>query len=121
KYPFYSVNIDDDEGNQISVQLTEVLGYPIWFMNHRDIAEQQISVNEAEEKAKHYIETFDYLNMVVVDSVQFGSIGLFTFVTKVDDVIIYPEVVKVQVALDNGQIIGLTASDYLKGKNARNL
>ena len=121
KYPFYSVNLDDDAGNQISVELTEKAGYPIWFINHREIGEQKISLNDAEQKAKEYLETFNFLNMEAVDSVQYDTIGLFTFVTAQDDVLIYPEVIKLKVALDDGQIIGFTASDYLKGKNDRKI
>src|SRR5699024_9292672 len=71
--------------------------------------------------AKEYLETFNFLNMEAVDSVQYDTIGLFTFVTAQDDVLIYPEVIKLKVALDDGQIIGFTASDYLKGKNDRKI
>ncbi len=34
---------------------------------------------------------------------------------------IYPESIKVKVALDNGQIIGFAASDYLKGQHERDI
>lgn len=38
-----------------------------------------------------------------------------------DDVRIYPESIKIKVALDNGQIVGFTGSDYLKSNRERDL
>ena len=37
---------------------------------------------------------------------QYDNIGVFNFVTSLDNVRIYPEAIKVEVALDNGDIIG---------------
>lgn len=119
-FEFFSVNLDNnDEG--VSLDITKKGGYPIWLINHRDIGEQKISLNEALSKAEEYLNKQGYKNLGLVESLQYDTQGLFTFSTIIDDVRIYPETIKVKVALDNGQIVGFSATDYLKGQTKREI
>ena len=43
--------------------------------------------------------------------------GVFNFVTSENNIRIYPEAIKIKVALDNGNIIGFSAEEYLKSLN----
>ena len=118
-YGFYSVNLDDGNGQGASLDITKKGGYPIWFINHRDIGDPKISLNEAEAKAEEFLKGNDYEDLSLSESVQYDSTGLLTYATEQDGVSIYPESIKLKVALDNGQIVGFSADDYLKGKNDR--
>ncbi|GIN59455.1 germination protein YpeB [Lederbergia ruris] len=120
EYRFYSINLDSG-GDQVSLDMTKKGGYPIWLINHRQIGEQKISLNDAALKAKDYLEKHQYVDLQLNESMQYDTQGLFTFTTVQDGVTIYPESIKVKVALDNGQIIGLAASDYLKGHHDREI
>ncbi|MBO0994739.1 germination protein YpeB [Bacillus sp. SD088] len=120
EYRFYSVNLDSG-GDQVSLDMTEKGGYPIWLINHRDIGDQKISLNEAASKAEEYLQAHQYKDLHLNESLQYDTQGLFTFTTIQDGVTIYPESIKVKVALDNGQIIGFAASDYLKGQHEREI
>ncbi len=97
------------------MDITKKGGYPIWFINHRDIGEQKISLNEAQAKAEEFLKANDYKDLALVESLQYNSTGLLTYATEHDGVVIYPESIKLKVALDNGQIVGFSADDYLKG------
>lgn len=57
--------------------------------------------------------------MEVFESTQYDHIGVFSFVVNEEGVRIYPETIKLKVALDNGQIIGFTAQDYMKNTENR--
>ncbi len=45
---------------------------------------------------------------------------LFNFVYKEQNITIYPDLVKVKVALDNGEIVGFDASTYYLNHHNRN-
>ncbi|GAA3326488.1 hypothetical protein GCM10020331_062610 [Ectobacillus funiculus] len=45
-------------------------------------------------------------NMELYDSAQYDSIGMFTYVTNINGVRIYPESIQMKVALDDGGIVG---------------
>ncbi|MBW8349104.1 germination protein YpeB [Bacillus sp. IITD106] len=120
-FHFYSVNLDDGKGDGASLDITKSGGYPIWLINHRDIGTQKLSLNDAMGKANNFLDKHGFKNLEPAESMQYDTVGLFTYVTNQNGVKIYPESIKVKVALDNGQIIGFSANEYLKGHKKRNI
>jgi len=121
-YGFYSVSIKNDQtGQEASMDLTKKAGYPIWFINNRAIKKQVISLNDAMVKAQAFLKDTGFKDLVEYESSQYDSVGIFNFVTNVNGVRIYPESIKVKVALDNGDIIGVSAEDYLKSFQTRKI
>ncbi|RST73676.1 germination protein YpeB [Siminovitchia acidinfaciens] len=120
-YGFYNVVLVNGKGHEATMDITKKGGYPIWFIDSREVKQQQISLNEAMNKADEFLKRHDYKQLEMAESMQYDSVGLFTYVTTQNGVRIYPESIKVKVALDNGQIVGFAADDYLKSSNKRNL
>ena len=121
-YGFYSVSIKNTQtGQEASMDITKKAGHPIWFINNRDIKKQIISLNEADNKAAAFLKETGFKDLEVFESTQYDNIGVFNFVTNVNGVRIYPEAVKVKVALDNGDIIGVSADEYLKSFQTREI
>lgn len=121
-YGFYSVSIKNKQtAQEASMDITKKAGHPIWFINNRDIKKQVLSLNEADNKAAAFLKETGFKNLEVFESTQYDNIGVFNFVTNINGVRIYPEAVKVKVALDNGDIIGLSAEEYLKSFQTRKI
>lgn len=57
---------------------------------------------------KKYIEENDFKNMSLYQSTEYKQIGVYSFIYEEDDVKIYPDSLEVKIALDNGDILGLT-------------
>jgi spore germination protein len=121
-YGFYSVSIQDpDSGQEANMDITKKGGYPIWLIIARDVKKQEISLDEASNKAISFLKENGFEDLDLYESSQYDHIGVFTFVSKVKDVRIYPDSIKVKVALDNGSIIGIAAGEYLKSHHAREI
>ncbi|MEH7355248.1 germination protein YpeB [Neobacillus drentensis] len=121
-YGFYSVSIKNKQtGQEASMDITKKAGHPIWFINNRDIKKQVLSLNEADNKAAAFLKENGFKDLEVFESTQYDNIGVFNFVTNINGVRIYPEAVKVKVALDNGDIIGVSAEEYLKSFQTRTI
>ncbi|MFF2449932.1 germination protein YpeB [Neobacillus sp. NPDC058068] len=121
-YGFYSVSIKNKQtAQEASMDITKKAGHPIWFINNRDIKKQVLSLNEADNKAADFLKETGFKNLEVFESTQYDNIGVFNFVTNINGVRIYPEAVKVKVALDNGDIVGLSAEEYLKSLQTRKI
>ncbi|TMU86737.1 germination protein YpeB [Bacillus sp. BHET2] len=119
-YKFFSVSIGN--GNtEASMDVTQKGGYPIWYINNRKIKEIKISLNKAAGKATDFLEENEFKNLELFESAQYDNIGIFTYVTVLDGVRIYPDSVKIKVALDNGQIVGFAAEEYLKNNHEREI
>ncbi|RDU36328.1 germination protein YpeB [Neobacillus piezotolerans] len=119
-FGFYTVSVTNRQsGMEASMDITKKGGYPIWFLNNRPIGKQKISLNEAGNKAATFLKENKYESLELSESAQYDTIGVFTFVTKQGNIRIYPESIKVKVALDKGELVGLSADDYLKTKTVR--
>ncbi|MEW8971038.1 MAG: germination protein YpeB [Mesobacillus sp.] len=121
-YGFYSVSIQNPETKlEANMDITKKGGYPIWFLLDRDVKNQKLSLNDASNKAIAFLKEHNFENLDLFESAQYDNIGVFTFVATQDDVRIYPDAINMKVALDNGDVIGFSAENYLKSHKAREI
>ena len=120
EYPFYSIHIEGKNGES-NMDITKVGGHPIWLITNREINETKYSLNEATELAKQYLEKHGFRNMELLESSQYENIGVFTFVAVEEGVRIYPDAIKMKIALDDASVVGFQAQDYLIHHGKRDL
>ncbi|MFS1518138.1 germination protein YpeB [Bacillus sp. SCS-151] len=121
-YDFYSLTIQDNKNKANTyMDITKKGGYPIWVIQDREVKEQQVSLNDAANKAATFLKENKFENQQLFESAQYANIGVFTFVTERDGVRIYPDSINMKVALDKGNIIGFSARDYLTAKRDRDI
>jgi spore germination protein len=119
---FYSISVQKKGTNEeANMDVTKKGGYPIWFIYSRDVKEQKISLNDASTKAIQFLKDTGFENLDLFESTQYDNIGVFTFVTNENDVRVYPDAINVKVALDNGNILGFSADDYLRSHHVRDI
>lgn len=121
-FGFYSITVNTPkQDSDIYMDITKKGGYPIWVLNHREINEANLSLNDATEKAKKYLNDQNFKDLQLFESAQYDNVGVFTFVAMQDDVRVYPDSIRVKVALDEGDIIGFSANDYLMAHHKRTI
>ncbi|HHY20700.1 MAG TPA: germination protein YpeB [Bacilli bacterium] len=121
-YEAYSFSIDDPDNKvNIMMDVTKKGGHPVWFLQARAIEGSKLSLNEAAEKAKHFLNRNGFKNMQLMNSVQYDNIGSFEFSYVQEDVRIYADKVILQVALDNGDVISFDGKNYLTNHRKRDL
>lgn len=122
KYGFFSVTVQDKKSkNEASMDITKKGGYPIWFILARDVKKQVISLNDASKKAIQFLKDNGFESLDLFESAQYDNVGVFTFVTNENDIRIYPDSIKVKIALDNGKLLGFSAEDYLRAHHVREI
>lgn len=121
-YGFYSVSLQKKKNHlEANLDITKKGGHPIWLIVSRDVKKQSLSLNEATNKAIEFLKQHEYKDLDLFESTQYDNIGVFTFVGTKDDIRIYPDAIRIKVALDNGQLLGFSANDYLKSKHTREI
>ncbi|GLY09817.1 germination protein YpeB [Pseudobacillus badius] len=120
-FSFYSVYMKNKYGEEANIDITRRGGYPLWYIVDREIGKQNISLNEASDKAVAFLNRHQMKGLVLDDSTQYDNVGVFAFVGQQSGIRIYPDAVKVKVALDNGQVIGVTANEYFENHHNRKL
>ena len=94
-------------------------GYLCYFMKYRELGNQTLSVEECNKAAKEYLDTIGISD--VRDTYYEISKGqiILNFAHDEDGVLCYPDLVKVTVAMDNGEILRYDARGYLMNHQTR--
>lgn len=110
------------EGNKSAyLDLTQKGGHPITLLVDRPVGKQSISLNDGFKIAEKYIQDHDFEGMEMFNSSQYENIGIYSFIYNQDGVRVFADAIEVKVALDNGDIIGLTANNYFLNHHERDI
>ncbi|MDS1030317.1 germination protein YpeB [Bacillota bacterium LX-D] len=105
----------------ISVDVSKKGGHIITVLNNRTIGSKKISLEEAEDKANQFLKENGYQYMLPTYRITQDNSLVITYVYCQDNVVIYPDQLKVKVALDNGEIVGFESFSYLMAHHARKI
>ncbi|WP_248481518.1 germination protein YpeB [Tepidibacter aestuarii] len=97
----------------VSLSVSETAGKIVWMVDTRQIGQPSIDKKKALELAKKFLKESEYKDMVPTYSLTNNGATTFNFCSKKEDVTIYPDLIKVKVALDNGEVVGLESQGYL--------
>ncbi|MBA4495625.1 germination protein YpeB [Paenactinomyces guangxiensis] len=118
-YQTYSVRFTKDRNQEVYADLTTKGGYMVWMDYDRPVKQSKLSLEQAQARASGFLRRIGYKNMVPISYDDVGNITTFNFVHRENGVYIYPETVTVKVAMDNGEIMGLQADEYVFNKISR--
>ncbi|MEF3301838.1 germination protein YpeB [Paenibacillus sp. GYB003] len=113
EYNSFSLSGRNESGGEVTMDFTKKGGQLIWFMNPRSVGTAQLSPEQARDAAASYLEAHGYPGMTPVSYDTYNNVASLTFAGQQNDVVIYPEKVTAKVALDNGEVMGVQAADYI--------
>ena len=85
----------------------------------REVLEEKISEQEANEIGKSYLSDKGFKNMKETYFVKEGNVVTINYAYNDNGVIVYPDLIKVKLALDNGEILGIETTGYLNSHKER--
>jgi len=95
------------------VSVTEQGGRVAWMLAERPRGTRKLGLAQATLAAERFVSEKGLADMAVIAREEFGSVDVITMAPKIDGVCYYPEAVKVQVAMDTGQVVGYEGIPYL--------
>ncbi|MHC6181288.1 germination protein YpeB [Clostridium sp. JNZ X4-2] len=84
-----------------------------YLINDRVVNNSSMDVKKAVSIGTKYLKNLGYDNMVPTYSLKYNNIAVINYVYNQDGILIYPDQIKLKIALDNGDIIGIEADKYL--------
>ena len=116
KLPCYSVN-----SNSAVAEYTKHGGILLMLMKDRHIEEEKLSVSDAKKKASAFLKENGFNDMRESYYENMGGSVVINYAYEQDGYIVFPDLVKVKVALDDGEIIGFESRGYVMNHTYRNI
>lgn len=105
---------------RVYVDVSKKGGHVLSMLNNRDVNRAALSSRKAIDIAAKYMAGKN-ASMVPTYMVEQRNMGTVIFEYKDKDVLVYPDLIKVKVAMDNGEVIGFDGSQYIMNHRSRNL
>lgn len=115
----YNVQGYDDKGTLLFAELSQEDGKLLRFDYYEECKSENFNLENAEKIAEEFLEALGYDDMEVVRFRENGTTTDFTFVYEDDDVLYYPDEVRVKVCRTRGVVTGMDATKYLKNHRTR--
>ena len=117
----YDFSITNNDEQTINISISKKGGHIIYMNSNRDVSSEIISQEEAGNKAKEFLDNKGFSNMEETYYLKQEGIVTINYAYKQDNVIMYPDLIKVKVALDNGEILGIETTGYLNNHTVRDI
>lgn len=108
-----SVKIKGRKDNNVNIDISKNGGKVVYMLDSREIGEEKLSVKEATSRGIKFLEEHGYKDMIPSFVLKYDSVAVINYVFVKNKVVVYPDQIKVKVALDNGEIIGIESQHYL--------
>lgn len=116
-YEFVIEFLNENEKTWISV--SKKGGHIIQMEKNRNVKEENKSHEEADRIGKEFLSQNGFENMKETYYMKRDNVLTINYAYNDNGVIVYPDLIKVKVALDNGEILGLETSGYLNSHTER--
>lgn len=111
----------DSANTHYSVEISKHGAMPLSMTSSRVFSDPRLSLDECAAIAKEYAASIGYKDLVRTYCADEGVTATFNFAASEGGVIMYPDLVKVQIAKDSGSVTGFSADGYLLNHRIRNL
>ena len=117
----YNFGIVYNDETTSTISISEKGGHIVYMDKNREVLSEVISEQEADNKAKEYLKTKGFNNMEETYYLKESGIVTINYAYVQENVLMYPDLIKVKVALDNGEILGIETTGYLNSHRERNI
>lgn len=103
-----------------TIAITKSGGIPLYMINSKFAGEIEIKQTEAVKNAKKFLNKIGFENLK--ESYYFTDDGICTINFASDDmgIVVYPDLIKVSVSLETGEVLSFDATGYVYNHHERN-
>jgi spore germination protein len=114
EYHSFSVTVPSDHRQDgIHMDYSTKGGQLLWFSAARNATERNMDIRRARDVAAEFLDAHGYKDLAAVSFDEYNNSANITFAGRNNGIINYLDKLAVRVALDNGEVTGLQATDYV--------
>lgn len=117
--PEYNFSIKTVSEDNVNVSISKKGGHIVYMNSNRDVNTEIISQEEASEKGKDFLNSRGFQNMKETYYLKQDGVVTINYAYTENDVVVYSDLIKVKVALDNGEVLGIETTGFLNNHTLR--
>ena len=117
----FSVKVNNENEDYMYISITEKGGHVLLMNYNRNVEAELISQEEADKIGKQFLEDRGLNNMKETYYLKQDGIVTINYAYKQDEVTVYPDLIKLKIALDNGEVMGIETKGYLNSHEERKI
>lgn len=118
----FSIKVKDgDNDNPLTISISKKGGHIVNMNYNRQIDTETLSYEDANNKGKEFLESRGIKNMKETYYLKESGVLTINYAYNQDGVTVYPDLIKLKIALDNGEILGIETSGYLNNHTTREI
>jgi len=118
----WGVNVFVEGRNEpLFLSISKRGGKVVNMLSDGDRRSIEISLSQARQMAERFLEDKGYPGMVATYQQHYDGVAIFNFASSQQGIIMYPDLVKVKVSLEDGSVIGLDTKSYIIAHKKRNI
>lgn len=102
-----------DKNQRVICEISKSGGKVLYLLNDRMISNPKIDTKKVVDIGANYLKNIGYSNMTPTYSLNYENVAVINYVYKQKDYMIYPDQIKLKIALDDGSIVGIESEKYL--------
>ncbi len=114
----FDVTLDSKQKRTISITKNDCKLY--LMIGDKKVKEQNISVDEAKKRGVEFLNKLGIDNMIETYYQKTENMIVINYAATQDGVILYPDLIKVKISLDDGKVYGVEAAGYIFNHTTRN-
>lgn len=107
------------DGSVLNADVTRQGGQILWIMPEQAAFQPSLTLEECEAAAKRFLSSRGYGEMEANHYQVYNGMAVINFVAVQDGVLLYPDLIKVQIRMDTGELVGLESNNYLMNHTRR--
>ena len=119
--PAYTFTIKNKNQENITISISETGGSIVYMTSDREVSVENLTYEQANEKGKEFLNQKGFENMRQTYYLKNEGVITINYAYLQDGVLMYPDLIKLKVALDNGQILGIETTGYLNNHTQRDI
>ena len=119
--PVYEFSIKNQNDENINISISKKGGYVVYMNSNRVVNTEIISQEEANQKGQEFLTNKGFSNMKATYYLKQDGIVTINYAYVQENVTVYSDLIKVKVALDNGEVLGIETTGYLNNHTTRDI
>jgi len=120
-YDFWVKIKDGEKNNEGNISISKKGGHVVFMNYNRNVEAEIISMEKANEIGKEFLNNKGFKSMKETYYLKQEGIVTINYAPVQDDVVMYPDLIKLKVALDNGEVLGIETTGYLNSHYKRTI